>query len=77
MELIDKILLEWSYRCEKGYPDLNNKKDIALFESLFEIDLKEEITTKTNIAAAQDFVNSSAAKANNITKFISNKYYKK
>jgi len=74
MELIDKILLEWSYRCEKGYPDLNNKKDIALFESLFEIDLKEEITTKTNIAAAQDFVNSSAAKANNITKFTSNKY---
>ena len=28
MELIDKILLEWSYRCEKGYPDLNNKEDL-------------------------------------------------
>lgn len=74
MELIDKILLEWSYRCEKGYPDLSNEKDIALFESLFGIDLKEEITNKANIAAAQDFVNSSAAKANNITKFTSNKY---
>jgi len=39
MELIDKILLEWSYRCEKGYPDINNKKDIAVFESIFGFDL--------------------------------------
>ena len=74
MDLLDKILLEWSYRCEKGYPDINNKKDISLFESIFGFNLTEEITTRTNIAAAQDFVNSSAAKANSITKFTSNKY---
>ena len=37
MELIDKILLEWSYRCEKGYPDLNNKEDLKIFEELFGI----------------------------------------
>jgi len=35
MNLIDKIILEWSYRTEKGYPDINNKEDIQLFESLF------------------------------------------
>ena len=42
MELIDRILLEWSYRCEKGYPDLNNEKDTALFESLFGFDFIKE-----------------------------------
>ena len=26
---IDKILLEWSWRCEKGYPDLNTAKDLG------------------------------------------------
>jgi len=42
MELIDKILLEWSYRCEKGYPDLNNKEDLKIFEEVFEINLINE-----------------------------------
>ena len=41
MEILDKILLEWSYRCEKGYPDLNNEADLAIFKQLFEVDLKE------------------------------------
>ena len=42
MKLIDKILLEWSYRCEKGYPDLNNETDLALFESIFGFNLLNE-----------------------------------
>lgn len=44
MELVDKILLEWSYRCEKGYPDLNNKEDLKIFEELFGIKLNEDNT---------------------------------
>jgi hypothetical protein len=37
---LDAILLEWSYRCEKGYPDFNNKKDmIALNKILKEMNL--------------------------------------
>jgi hypothetical protein len=36
----DAILMEWSWRCEKGYPDFNNKKDIlALKEVLKEMNL--------------------------------------
>ena len=35
MDLLDKVLLEWSVRCEKGYPDFNNEQDLALFESMF------------------------------------------
>jgi|TARA_R110002124_G_scaffold264425_2_gene431048 hypothetical protein len=42
MSLIDKVLLEWSYRTEKGYPDINSVKDIALFESIFGFNLINE-----------------------------------
>ena len=26
----DAILLEWSYQCEKGYPDFKNKEDLFI-----------------------------------------------
>lgn len=42
MNLIDKAILEWSYRTKKGYPDLNNEEDIRVFESLFGFNLKTE-----------------------------------
>lgn len=35
MNLIDRIILEWSYRTKKGYPDINNEEDIRVFESMF------------------------------------------
>ncbi len=28
MNLLDKIILEWSYRTKKGYPDINHKEDM-------------------------------------------------
>ena len=44
----DAILMEWSWRCEKGYPDFNNKKDmIALNKVLKEMNL----TTPFNLLA--------------------------
>lgn len=41
MNLIDKAILEWSYRTKKGYPDLNNEEDLRVFESVFGFNLKE------------------------------------
>ena len=41
MNLTDKAILEWSYRTKKGYPDLNNEEDIALFESIFGFGIDE------------------------------------
>lgn len=38
MTLLDKVILEWSYRTTKGYPDINSQEDIALFESMFGFD---------------------------------------
>ena len=35
MNLIDKVILEWSYRTKKGYPDLSNEEDLRVFESIF------------------------------------------
>ena len=57
MDLINKIILEWSYRTKKGYPDLNNEDDLRVFQNTFGFDLiaeqeKEEEETKqedTNI----------------------------
>lgn len=45
MDLLDKIILEWSLRSEKGYPDLNNEADLKIFESLFGLNLKEVALT--------------------------------
>ena len=39
MNLIDKAILEWSYKTSKGYPDINSQEDIALFESIFGFNL--------------------------------------
>jgi len=35
MNLIDRIILEWSYKTKKGYPDINSQEDMDLFESMF------------------------------------------
>jgi hypothetical protein len=74
MNIIDRVLLEWSYKTKKGYPDINSQEDVALFESMFGFNITEEITKENNIKAAQDFVNSTAAQTNNILKFKSGKY---
>ena len=41
MNLIDRVILEWSYKTKKGYPDINNQEDMALFESMFGFALGE------------------------------------
>lgn len=33
-KIIDKLILEWSWRCEKGYPDINSGKDLEIFKSI-------------------------------------------
>jgi hypothetical protein len=42
MNLTDKVILEWSYKTSKGYPDINSQEDIALFESMFGFNLLEK-----------------------------------
>lgn len=49
MNLIEKAILEWSYRTKKGYPDLNNEEDLRVFESMFGFTLDEGIKEKNAI----------------------------
>jgi len=41
LNTIDKVLLEWSLKTDKGYPDINSKEDMDLFESMFGFGLNE------------------------------------
>ena len=49
MNLIDKAILEWSFRTKKGYPDLNNETDLRVFESIFGFTLSEGLKEKNAI----------------------------
>jgi len=33
---LDELLLEWSYRSDKGYPDMDNPSDISLLKEILE-----------------------------------------
>ena len=40
---LDELLLEWSYRSERGYPSLDNPSDILLLEEILKgLDLPTE-----------------------------------
>lgn len=42
MNLLDKVIQEWSVKTKKGYPDINSKEDMDLFESMFGFRLDED-----------------------------------
>lgn len=57
-DLIDKVILEWAYRCRRGYPDVNDEEDRKVFEELFGISIKETLlspTELTKIASSGDY----------------------
>jgi hypothetical protein len=35
MNVVDRVLTEWAYRCKKGYPDLNNTEDLEVLRELY------------------------------------------
>ena len=43
---LDELLLEWSYRSEKGYPSLDNPSDISILKQILE---KLELPSNTII----------------------------
>jgi len=56
MNLIERIILEWSYKTKKGYPDINSQEDIALFESMFGIDLTEVLDKGYRVLKFQELI---------------------
>ena len=45
MDVLDKFFIKYSYKFPKGYPDLKDKQDILLMESI----LKEEFSVKIRL----------------------------
>ena len=45
MKVIDKILLEWSYKCHDGIVDLNDPKKVKILQEI----LKENNITEINL----------------------------
>lgn len=67
--VIDKLLLEWSWRCEKGYPDINNPADKKVLDKL----LKEYniLLEKIPNTSQEDTQNPFFKKASEVGKKIS------
>jgi hypothetical protein len=80
MDIFNNFLNKFSYKFDKGYPDMDDPKDVLLLESILSdlLDEKfifEAVDKKKSIEAAQDFVNNSKfAKDNEIKKFKTGKY---
>jgi|688.fasta_scaffold370141_2 hypothetical protein len=53
MDLVDKIIKEWSWRCAKGYPQLDSEEDLRILEGLFNINLTEASLKANTLAAKQ------------------------
>jgi hypothetical protein len=70
MNIFDKFFKKFAYKFDKGYPDLNNRQDVLLLESLFEklgikVDLNEEVPNKKQtIQAVQKIVDQVGSKYN-------------
>jgi hypothetical protein len=43
MDILEKVIQEWSHKTNKGYPDINSKEDMDLFESMFGFRLNKEV----------------------------------
>jgi hypothetical protein len=60
----DAIVTEWSYRCDKGYPDMKSKSDmIKLQEILDEMGVKAPFKKITELTPAERAANAATKKA--------------
>lgn len=84
MDILEKALQEWSYRTKKGYPDLNSKEDLDLFESMFGFrleknsNLNEDIVEEKeeNLYSVDDLIKLLTQRKDKLPKeFITNLYH--
>jgi predicted Zn-ribbon and HTH transcriptional regulator len=62
----DKILVEWAYRCQKGYPDMDNPSDLRILKQI----LKENNIEFPNIIVEQEEEEEEAFTKDDIIKLI-------
>ena len=54
MNVVDKIVAEWAFRCKKGYPDMKNPDDMKILKEIYseygvvlEAETPKQVPTKT------------------------------
>jgi len=55
MDIFNKFFTKFSYKFDKGYPDMDNDQDVLLLESIFEdlgFDIKEEVSNRSGTVKA-------------------------
>lgn len=70
MDVIDKILLEWSYRCSDGIVDMNNPIKVAILEDIMGFSLISEasLNPRATSQAIDNIINSEFGKKHNFKK---------
>ena len=73
---LNELLVEWSYRTEKGYPDLGNPSDILILETILtELNLPTDILNtlgEDDITNNEDETQISAHSKDDLIKLIQN-----
>ena len=57
MNVVDKVLTEWAFRCKKGYPDMNNSDDMKILKEIYSeygIVIEEEKPKEVSSAFTKD-----------------------
>jgi len=57
MNIVDKIVTEWAFRCKKGYPDMNNPDDMKVLKEIYSeygIVMEEEKLEEPNTSTATE-----------------------
>ncbi len=73
MEVLDKFFKKYSYKFDKGYPDMNNEQDTLLLESIlrklnFDISINEGTKASNTRKAIDIIINSKEGKESGLTK---------
>ena len=79
MSVIDKIVNEWAFRCEKGYPDMNNPDDVKILKEIysqFGIVMEEEKPQQQNNVSLADLETLINARKTELTQDQINNLYK-
>jgi len=73
---LDELLVEWSYRTEKGYPDMGNPSDILILKTILnELNLPTDILNtlgEDNITSNEDETQVSSHSKNDLINLINN-----
>lgn len=70
MNVIDRIVTEWAFRCKKGYPDMNNPDDMKILKEIYSeygIVMEEEKPKPEPTKTVEDLITLLSAKTGELS----------